>query len=149
MANTTKREPTKFITNLKDVIRSEKVSVNMNSGTLAQIDLLIDRGFYSNRSDFINQAVNLALRDKQKVILKEISAQKSSHNQFFIGITKLNRNDFEEWKYRGMRVNLSGYGTLVLEDGCDDLILETVASIHVVGSVYCSERIRKTFLPTY
>ena len=32
---------------------SEKVSVNMNVGTLSQIDLLVDLGYYSNRSDFI------------------------------------------------------------------------------------------------
>ena len=30
---------------------------NMIIGTLSQIDLLVDQGFYSNRSDLINQAV--------------------------------------------------------------------------------------------
>ena len=35
---------------------SEKVSVNMNTSTLAGIDMLVDNGYYSNRSDFINQA---------------------------------------------------------------------------------------------
>ena len=33
---------------------SEKVSVNINSSTLSSIDLLVDYGYYSNRSDFIN-----------------------------------------------------------------------------------------------
>ena len=45
--------------------KTEKVSVNMNIGTLSQIDILVDNGFYSNRSDFINQAVREALKDKQ------------------------------------------------------------------------------------
>ncbi len=36
---------------------SEKVSVNMNIGTISKIDLLGDKGYYSNRSDFINQPV--------------------------------------------------------------------------------------------
>ena len=35
---------------------TEKVSVNINTTTLAAIDLLIDNGHYFNRSDFINQA---------------------------------------------------------------------------------------------
>lgn len=33
---------------------NEKVSVNINSTTLSEIDLLVDNGYYSNRSDFIN-----------------------------------------------------------------------------------------------
>lgn len=40
---------------------SEKVSVNMNVSILSAIDLLVDGGYYSNRSDFINQAVREAL----------------------------------------------------------------------------------------
>ena len=35
---------------------SEKVSVNLNTATLSQIDLLVDGGFYTKRSDFINKA---------------------------------------------------------------------------------------------
>lgn len=144
-----KRQVTKFVSSLKDVIRTEKVSVNMNSAALAQIDLLVDKGYYSNRSDFITQAVNNAIQEKRTVIDDVVSSRKTNSSKFFIGITKLNRNDFEEWKYQGQRVRLSGYGTLVLEDGCDDLILDTVASIHVVGTVYCSERLRKVYLPNY
>ena len=33
---------------------SEKVSVNINTSTLSSIDLLVDNGYYSNRSDFIH-----------------------------------------------------------------------------------------------
>lgn len=143
------KQVTKFVSSLKDIIRTEKVSVNMNTGTLAQIDLLVDKGFFSNRSDFITQAVNTALDEKKVVIEEVVKSKKTRTSKFFIGITKLNRNDFEEWKYQGLRVRISGYGTLVLEDGCEDLIQETVESIHVVGTVYCSERLRKVYLPTY
>ena len=44
---------------------TEKVSVNMNIATLAQIDLLVDQGHYSNRSDFINEAVRQSLEQKR------------------------------------------------------------------------------------
>ena len=40
---------------------TEKVSVNINTSTLSTIDLLVDNGYYSNRSDFINQAVRSEL----------------------------------------------------------------------------------------
>ena len=43
-------------------IYTEKVSVNINTATLSTIDLLVDNGYYSNRSDFINQAVGAELQ---------------------------------------------------------------------------------------
>ena len=46
----------------------EKVSVNINSSTLSTIDLLVDNGYYSNRSDFINQALREALRGHQTTV---------------------------------------------------------------------------------
>ncbi len=47
---------------------SEKVSVNINSSTLSSIDLLVDHGYYSNRSDFINQALREGLQKHQNTI---------------------------------------------------------------------------------
>ena len=46
----------------------DKISVNMNPAVLSQIDLLVDNGYYSNRSDFINQAVREALGRQQTAI---------------------------------------------------------------------------------
>jgi len=47
---------------------TEKVSVNINTSTLSGIDLLVDNGYYSNRSDFINQALRGALQQHQTTI---------------------------------------------------------------------------------
>jgi len=43
----------------------------MNVGTLSQIDLLVDLGYYSNRSDFINQSVRQSLDQIQSIIENE------------------------------------------------------------------------------
>lgn len=129
-----------------DALIGEKVSVNMNTATLAQIDLLVDKGYYSNRSAFINEAVNSALGEKQNVIDRIVDQQKTNQKLFFIGITHLEKFDFETWKARNQRQRISGYGVLIIESGIDDLVLETVESIHVVGKVCCSEAIRKAFL---
>ena len=51
--------------------RAYKLSVNMNVGTLSQIDLLVDLGYYSNRSDFINQSVRQSLDQIQSIIENE------------------------------------------------------------------------------
>ena len=136
----------KVVCREEDALNGEKVSVNMNAATLAQIDLLVDKGYYSNRSAFINEAVNQALGDKQNVIDRIVDQQKTSQKLFFIGITHLEKYDFEMYKARNQRHRISGYGVLILQSGIDDLILETVESIHVVGKVCCSERIRKAYL---
>ena len=49
---------------------TEKVSVNVNTSTLAAIDLLVDNGYYSNRSDFINQALREAVQRGGAVYLE-------------------------------------------------------------------------------
>ena len=56
---------------------SEKVSVNMNVSTLSNIDLLVDNGYYSNRSDFINQAVRESLREHRSDIDRIIEKNKA------------------------------------------------------------------------
>ena len=49
-------------------MNSEKVSVNINNDKLAKIDLLVSEGFYSNRSAFINDAVEALLEKKTELI---------------------------------------------------------------------------------
>lgn len=46
----------------------KKVSVNINSSTLSSIDVWVDNGYYSNRSDFINQTITESIKDKQEII---------------------------------------------------------------------------------
>ena len=52
---------------------SEKVSVNINSSTLSNIDLLVDNGYYSNRCYFINHALRVALQQQQSTLDRIIS----------------------------------------------------------------------------
>jgi Arc/MetJ-type ribon-helix-helix transcriptional regulator len=39
------------------VADTEKITINMSTVDLGQIDLLVDQGFYSNRTDFIRTAI--------------------------------------------------------------------------------------------
>ncbi|SDM90354.1 hypothetical protein [Acetanaerobacterium elongatum] len=40
---------------------TEKITINLGAVDLGQIDLLVDQGFYSNRSDFIRTAIRTML----------------------------------------------------------------------------------------
>ena len=125
--------------------KTEKVSVNMNIGTLSQIDLLVDQGFYSNRSDFINQAVREALNQKQDRI-KEASADHDKWNFiWFLGLRKIQMGELQQIKDQNNTKVISGYGILQIDEALDDLLIETITKIDVKGKVICSDRIRKLY----
>ena len=123
----------------------EKVSVNMNIATLSQIDLLVDKGYYSNRSDFINQAVRQALNEKKSVIEETSKQQNDLDFRWFIGVMSLEKEELLKAKEKRIKIKIKGYGLLGIDSELDDLVIENVESISVKGKVICSDRIKKHF----
>ena len=44
-----------------DVEKTEKITINLGPVDLGQIDLLVQEGFYANRTDFIRSAIRAQL----------------------------------------------------------------------------------------
>ncbi len=124
---------------------SEKVSVNMNIATLSQIDLLVDKGYYSNRSDFINQSVRQTLNEKKSVIEEMSKQQNDLDFRWFIGVMSLEKEELLKAKENQIKIKIKGYGLLGIDSALDDLVMENVESIAVKGKVICSDRIKKHF----
>lgn len=124
---------------------TEKVSVNMNIGTLSQIDLLVDQGFYSNRSDLINQAVREYLNTKQEKIRAEEENYDKWDFFWFMGIRVMLENELEAVKKQGRQKEVRGYGMLIIDESLDDLVMETISAIRVKGKVKCSDRLKKHY----
>ena len=143
---------------------SEKVSVNINSATLSGIDLLVDNGYYSNRSDFINQAVRESLRQHQSTIdriieknqrmanyddgrisigVKRLGSEPRIGDHWFFGVSGITRRELEELHAEGETLRLKGYGVLVIDQDCDEeLLFSTVESIRVKGKVHCAPAVK-------
>ena len=124
---------------------SEKVSVNMNVGTLSRIDLLVDLGYYSNRSDFINQSVRQALDQKQSIIENEALRRRESNEDWFIGIYVFTEDQLVRAKEKGKKIKVGGYGVVVIDKKLDDLALEVIESIDVKGKIIASPVVREKF----
>ena len=124
---------------------TEKGSVNMNIGTLSQIDLLVDQGFYSNRSDLINQAVREYLNTKQEKIRAEEENYDKWDFFWFMGIRVMLENELEAVKKQGRQKEIRGYGMLIIDESLDDLVMETISAIRVKGKVKCSDRLKKHY----
>ena len=123
----------------------EKVSVNMNIATLSQIDLLVDKGYYSNRSDFINQSVRQTLNEKKSVIEEMSKQQNDLDFRWFIGVMSLEKEELLKAKENQIKIKIKGYGLLGIDSALDDIVMENVESIAVKGKVICSDRIKKHF----
>lgn len=147
-------------------IYNEKVSVNMNSATLASIDLLVDNGYYSNRSDFINQAVRESLKERQSIIDRiveknesmatyengnwKISAKASKSTRvgdhWFFGVSGITRRELEELRSAGEKLRLKGYGVLVIDQDCEEeMLFSVVEEIKVKGKVCCPDSVKKHY----
>ena len=129
---------------------SEKVSVNINTSTLSSIDLLVDNGYYSNRSDFINQALRESLQKHQntidRIIDKKTESNGESPNQWFIGVYGLEKQDIEKAKNRNEEMTISGYGVLVIDNDIEEeSLFEVVRTIKIKGKVVCRKSIKEHY----
>lgn len=118
---------------------TDKVSVNINTGTLSQIDLLVDNGYYSNRSDFINQAIREALGRQsgtiENIVRRQEQRARNEHG-WFIGVSGFTAREIDEMYETGERTSVIGYGVLHIDGGCDrEKLYAAVESIHVRGKV--------------
>ena len=131
----------------------EKVSVNINTSTLAQIDLLVDNGYYSNRSDFINQALREGLHKHQNTLDRIIEGQtagtahgKRSPNQWFVGVYHFDRRGLAEIRESGENGSITGYGVLVIAENVDETeLFACVESIKIKGKVIASPAVKKHY----
>ncbi|MDT7674128.1 MAG: hypothetical protein QOD82_2030, partial [Pseudonocardiales bacterium] len=53
---------------MPEVDKSEKITINVGLVDLGQIDLLVDEGFYANRTDFIRTALRRQLESRSEVL---------------------------------------------------------------------------------
>ena len=129
---------------------SEKVSVNINTSTLSNIDILVDNGYYSNRSDFINQALREQLQNHQstlnRIIDKQTDKGNDNPNRWFVGISSLGNFELKQAEEKGLSLTYTGYGILTIDQDVDEeLLFRVVQSIKVKGKIISSQTIKEHY----
>ena len=118
---------------------NEKLTINLSVVDLGHIDLLVDEGFYSNRSDFIRAAIRAQLNMHQEV-LKQAVVRKS----MAVGVLVYSRSDLEKLLAKGERIDLRVIGLVSLSDDIPaELARQTIDSIVVRGVLRCSNEVRE------
>src|SRR5437763_5076 len=75
---------------------TEKITVNLGYVDLGQIDLMVQEGFYSNRTDFIRTAIRNQL-DRHAEVVKHSTVRKSLE----LGLRNFSREDLESARRAG------------------------------------------------
>jgi Arc/MetJ-type ribon-helix-helix transcriptional regulator len=117
---------------------TEKITINMSAVDLGKIDLLVQEGLYSNRTDFIRTAI----RSQVEKHTFEIQQSVKRHS-YVIGVVTYNRADFEKWKAKNEKLSLAIVGLLHLQDDIPPaLAAEVVESIKVRGIFNASDAVK-------
>ncbi len=110
---------------------SEKITINLGYVDLGQIDLLVQEGFYSNRTDFIRTAIRNQL-DRHNDAVKQSVAR----HQLDLGLRQYTSQDLEAVKAAGETLHIQVLGLAVIAaDVSPELAKETIASIRVLGAL--------------
>jgi Arc/MetJ-type ribon-helix-helix transcriptional regulator len=117
---------------------SEKITVNLGYVDLGQIDLLVQQGFYSNRTDFIRTAIRNQLERHADVV-----KQSAARNSLDLGLRNFSREDLEAARRAGemLHINVLGLATIA-QDVTPDLARATIASISVLGALHATSAVK-------
>lgn len=154
-------------------METEKITINLGAVDLGQIDLLVDQGFYSNRTDFIRTAIRNHLSTHSKDIngikssslfgvdliaddlkkmddeLKQLDKALSTANLIGGGFTGtgvfiLNERDLEEVRLSGKKIKIKMIGMLSIgKNVSPELIEQTIESVKVYGIIKASDEVKR------
>ncbi|MEO8570157.1 MAG: CopG family transcriptional regulator [Chloroflexota bacterium] len=117
---------------------SEKVTINLGLIDLGQIDLLVQEGFYSNRTDLIRTAIRNQLSNHAEVV-KQTVARKS----LVLGLQHYSRADLEAAQTAGQRLQIQVLGLAsIAPDVSPELAVATIESIEVLGALHASAAVK-------
>jgi Arc/MetJ-type ribon-helix-helix transcriptional regulator len=118
---------------------SEKITVNLGYVDLGHIDLLVQEGFYSNRTDFIRTAIRNQL-DRHNEAVKQSVARR----QLDLGLRRYSRQDLEAVQASREMLDIQVLGLAVIApDVSPELARATIASIQVLGALQASAEVKE------
>ncbi len=123
---------------MTELEKTEKITINLGLVDLGQIDLLVQEGFYTNRTDFVRTAIRNQLTTHADVV-KRMVARKT----LVLGMQHYTRYDLEAVRAAGEKLQISVLGLVsIAEDVSPELALATIDSIEVLGAFRASAAVK-------
>jgi Arc/MetJ-type ribon-helix-helix transcriptional regulator len=128
---------------MAEVDKSEKITINIGLVDLGQIDLLVDEGFYANRTDFIRTAIRRQLETRSGAVRDTVARRTLT-----LGTRYYSRAELEELRATGRTIDIRVLGLASLaEDVSPELALATIASVEVLGAFRAPRAVKAALAP--
>jgi Arc/MetJ-type ribon-helix-helix transcriptional regulator len=111
---------------------SEKITINLGYVDLGWIDLMVQEGLYSNRTDFIRTAIRNQLQSHGEAVTKSIE-----RHTMELGLRDYTRADLEALRDAGEMLHVRVVGLARINaDVTPELALKAIGSIMVLGALH-------------
>ncbi|GAC1649951.1 MAG: CopG family transcriptional regulator [Ktedonobacteraceae bacterium] len=123
---------------MTEIEKTEKITINLGPVDLGQIDLLVQEGFYSNRTDFIRTAIRTQLVTHAEVVKRTVTRK-----TMVLGVQHYTRMDLEAVRATGEMLHINVLGLVsIAEDVSPELALATINAIEVLGAFRASAAVK-------
>ncbi|AHY49342.1 putative transcriptional regulator containing the CopG/Arc/MetJ DNA-binding protein [Bradyrhizobium japonicum SEMIA 5079] len=117
---------------------TEKITINLGYVDLGHVDLMVQEGFYSNRTDFIRTAIRNQL-ERHADVVRQSTARKSMD----LGLRNYTRDDLEAARRTGemLQINVLGLATIA-RDVTPELARAAIGSVSVLGALHATPAVK-------
>ena len=116
----------------------EKITINLGVVDLGQIDLLVQEGFYANRTDFIRTAIRNQISAHADAVRQTVARK-----TLVLGLQHYTRRDLEEVGDAGEMLQIKVLGLAsIADDVPPELALATIDSVVVLGAFRASPAVK-------
>ena len=117
---------------------TEKLTINLGVVDLGQIDLLVQEGFYSNRTDLIRTAIRNQLAIHGDEVKRTVARR-----TLVLGLQHYSRADLERALASGQMLQIQVVGLArIANDVSPELARATIQSVEVLGAFHASAAVR-------
>ena len=117
---------------------TEKITINLGLVDLGQVDLLVQEGFYSNRTDFIWTAIRNQLATHADEVRQTVARK-----TLVLGLEHYTRRDLGAVREAGETLEIRVLGLASIdEDVSPELARETISSLVVLGALRTSSAVK-------
>jgi hypothetical protein len=115
---------------------------------VGQIDYLVERGLYTNRSDFIRMAIRKQAESHSKDINQFLTPEmpETEQRRYFggLGLFRLTRTYVETLITFGAKVHISVVGTLTIDKTITrEQLSQVMAGCKVYGKIFAEDEIKQ------
>lgn len=118
--------------------QEEKITINLGCVDLGQIDLLVQEGFYANRTDVIRTAIRNQLAAHSDAV-RQAAARKT----LSLGVLHLSKADLLALKAAGKMIDVRVLGLASIDPAVTpELALATISSLTVLGALHATPAVK-------